>query len=649
MQTMEFRKTLTSAFLLTFTVLTVIPFCLSGNTATPGPAPSEHQALLPLSETPTATPTNIIWPTKTATPTVYRTPTPESPTATPTNTPTPTPPINHPPRVAASQYLVTAGVGQTVEFLVGAEDPDGNGVSVQLFPDDLGRFSEFSRIGPYTTGAYQITGTEELLGDTQIIFRFSDNRLPIQITDLVITLRVERQHFGAAMVAQGYGGSSIVHARTVDSTIDFNGDNQVNVNDRLGIIASWEAMPAAYEAIVGGGTDRDVHLTSGDLDGDGVSELVTTFGPVTRAFTPNSANMFIVRSATGAVPLPPDGGIYRTDEPGSIVNYPTGELTAAVGNFIGSATNNQLALAQGLDGNGVIRLIQYNGNKDYENPQNSWDVVGQLFGTKMPEYNIDSGLALSDEFSGAWSQNANRGVSLAAGDLDGDGKDELIVGQTSSPTSRGTIQVLDFGEPNPLIGNVVFDASYFEYNLFDELESQSDIYKGMRGDGGVNLACGDLNGDGKPELIVSSQGDSSGASGIKNWIAILQPVVQNGRVAGFEIKSGSILGAFSEPSGANPSNAVSLGVGEFSGFAGDGLELIAGTQAILSYHGTQAGITHSPLMSAFSVLSPVFDPDGAVLSVSNLVIANRAEGFSAFQGEYEPLSASVAVAGCAMQ
>ncbi len=86
---------------------------------------------------------------------------------------------------------------------------------------------------------------------------------------------------------------------------------------------------------------------------------------------------------------------------------------------------------------------------------------------------LNNFFAFNDEFRG--------GLSVAAGDLDGDGRDEIIVG-----AGRGggpQVQVFDFW------GTPQFTNGFFAY------------HREFRG--GVNVAAGDLDGDGIDEIITA--------------------------------------------------------------------------------------------------------------------------------------------------
>ncbi len=155
----------------------------------------------------------------------------------------------------------------------------------------------------------------------------------------------------------------------------------------------------------------------------------------------------------------------------SAVNYNGGEVRTAVGDFNGNGSN-EIAVAQGYGGNGVIRIYTYTGQA----APNGWAVVGQFNG-------------LSDN---AQEQNANGGLSLAAGDLDGDGDDELLVGQTNSVTSQTIFHVLNINESYGI-------GTRYSYAGFEPK---------FRGNGGVEMVVADLNGDGQNEIIAASQGNN---------------------------------------------------------------------------------------------------------------------------------------------
>jgi len=94
-----------------------------------------------------------------------------------------------------------------------------------------------------------------------------------------------------------------------------------------------------------------------------------------------------------------------------------------------------------------------------------------------------SGFSVSGFF--AYNEKFLGGVNVAAGDVDGDGKDEIITG--AGATGGPHVRVFDQN------GNLKFHFFAFNKSFL----------------GGVNVAAGDVDGDGKDEIIVSV---ASGAS-----------------------------------------------------------------------------------------------------------------------------------------
>lgn len=117
----------------------------------------------------------------------------------------------------------------------------------------------------------------------------------------------------------------------------------------------------------------------------------------------------------------------------------------------------------------------------------------------------------------AYSKNFRGGVRVAAGDLDGDGKDEIIAGAGDG----GGPQVRTFDYK----GDPVFTPGFFAY--------------GENFRGGVYVASGDLNGDGKDEIITGA--GNGGGPQVRVFTRYGEPTVTNGFFAYGENFRGGVL------------------------------------------------------------------------------------------------------------
>ncbi|MFA6098481.1 MAG: L,D-transpeptidase family protein [Patescibacteria group bacterium] len=124
-----------------------------------------------------------------------------------------------------------------------------------------------------------------------------------------------------------------------------------------------------------------------------------------------------------------------------------------------------------------------------------------------------------------FGQNFNGGGSVAICDLDGNGVDEIVV----SAGIGGGPQVRIFDSK----GSAVFTPGFFAYDV--------------KFHGGVNVACGDLDGDGNAEIVTAPK--SEGSAHIRVFNRYGEPVFTPGffaydrnMKAGFNVAVGDIDG-----------------------------------------------------------------------------------------------------------
>jgi hypothetical protein len=242
---------------------------------------------------------------------------------------------------------------------------------------------------------------------------------------------------------------------------------------------AWNLVPdwASFENQGGG-------IAIADLDGDGKPELL-----VLRVDSPTPG---------------PNRGFYRVGK-GLDAN---GQVTAGWGPWSevprwGSAVDQGTAIAvSDLDGDGKPELIVMH-------------IVHRVPGPNQGQYRVGKTLDRNGQVTGGWgpwidipnwTSLGNQGAGIAIGDLDGDGKPEIIV-----------FQIEDFHSLNPARPNKG------TYRVGKALDA-SGVVTGGWGDWfqvdwfswfnqGAGLALRDLDGNGRPELIVFQIDDPPGENG----------------------------------------------------------------------------------------------------------------------------------------
>lgn len=148
--------------------------------------------------------------------------------------------------------------------------------------------------------------------------------------------------------------------------------------------------------------------------------------------------------------------------------------------------------------------------------------------------------------------NQNHGVFLSAGDVDGDGLDELIAGQSASETSVGAFSILDFNK--------------------DEYEPKRNNFvgfpPGFRGKGNVRVVAADLDGDGTKELVAAADGNGF-------HLCAIQLNVANQSIQRFVRPTNGVVHV--QPlNDWNADDPVYITAGEFDGNPENGEEILFG-------------------------------------------------------------------------
>nr|HPO07303.1 SUMF1/EgtB/PvdO family nonheme iron enzyme [bacterium] len=375
------------------------------------------------------------------------------------------------------------------------------------------------------------------------------------------------------LVAQGHGGKT--HTKTFEWR-----DNDW----RAAVNGAFRAMGDNVVKEMGSPADRSVDMATVDVDGDGVKEIITGFGPGGFTATlPSIIQIFrIPRNNTPSVLIRRHA--FRKDSV-NMVGNPHGSVNVTAGYFM-NRDEPLVITAHGVGGQNIIRAWKYDPNATVDSTRLT--IVGQFVGL--------SGVAATNNSSG--------GTTVAAGDVDGDGLDELIVGQMNGASARTQFSVLKFGtgmQVSDRIGAVAFPPD-------------------QRGLGGVNLAVGDVDGDGKKEIVVVTAGHADGGGYIRafEWKDD-RPVAEGDPVQVFTPEE-------------NPSGGLDVTVGNLDLDSAD--EIIVSTQARIDLNKETGQVTSSfkPPVPLVKVLE--FDNDWKIQTRSTI---------QPFQGDFIPDSGAVNV------
>jgi len=264
-------------------------------------------------------------------------------------------------------------------------------------------------------------------------------------------------------------------------------------------IAQWPAY---------GASSYGVNVTTGDLDGDGSSEIVTgagpgaVYGPHVRAFTPEGeavdglsylaygTHKFGVNVACGDLDGDGRDELVTGAGPGAVFgphvrgwNYDAAAVWPISGvNFFAYGTPRWgVNVAAGdIDGDGFDEIVTGPG-------------PGDIYGPHVRGWNVDGGAVTTITGVNHLAYGTNRkGVRVACGDVDGDGIDEIVTAPGPSPVFGAHIRGWDYdgGSLNEIPG-----IDFFAW------EPSESMY------GATVTAFTDLNNDGRAEMVCGQGPD----------------------------------------------------------------------------------------------------------------------------------------------
>jgi hypothetical protein len=317
-------------------------------------------------------------------------------------------------------------------------------------------------------------------------------------------------------------GSYVIKAVGNDGTVKQQADITINIisNPEIsgGIITSQgtgpknQAWVRTFNTMLDPGlelmafdTEYGANTVSADIDGDGYDEIIVSKGPgpkntaTLRAFSRNGT---LIAEYTAF-----DTKYGLTLSSGDIDGDWKDELIVGMG----PAPQNPAAM----------KILEYNGNGfiDKIMSKTLFDTkygliigAGDIDGDGTPEIITAPGPGPNNPaIVGIWKYmentmtelntftafEGNYGANIAAGDIDGDGIAEVIVGAGPDPKNRAAVKIFK-GNGTPT--GIEFTA--YPYSNKDSDDDKNNKGKGENYRYGVYVAAGDLDGDGIAEIIT---------------------------------------------------------------------------------------------------------------------------------------------------
>jgi len=336
------------------------------------------------------------------------------------------------------------------------------------------------------------------------------------------------------------GYADIAMMQPTDTLYSPNGAGAVHIFSGSNVLSPTAVSMADYRVLSANAIEFSQVSWLSDLDGDGMDELSISV-PTASGLAPMGGQVYLFSSMTLSA---------ATDDL-SVEAADWSLSGTSPGTFLGS----QVSTWTDRDGTGAVELV---GSSADVGGGRIWlwstdttgvmavndatfsveeEVIGSGMGTDMVEVgDLDgdgySELAVSAPYQDAgvvyllkaptddsvevWatllggSTGDDAGVSLSAGDLDGDGISDLVIGAMSEETQAGRVHVV--------AGSAINSGIY-------EIEGLETVSYGgatVYGNAGTSVASGhDVNGDGLDDIVVGGPGDANSIDdGGSTWLVI---------------------------------------------------------------------------------------------------------------------------------
>ncbi len=379
------------------------------------------------------------------------------------------------PGFAAKQDFASAydPVGLGVPGYVTAADINGDGKPDLIVADgdNFGVFINTTIPGSATAtyAARQIFA----IGTTVSIFAMADINGDGKLDVVAVSASQDASHVGQIMLsinttAAGAGSPSFAAPQIFPTgldprsaiSIDINGDGKPDVitanrnANTISVLLNTTVTGAATGSFAAQQTfatgTNPISVTAADINGDGKPDLI------------------VANSSVGTISI-----LLNTTPPGAAVPSFAVQQTFATG------SNPQQIISADINGDGKPDLITVD---------SSGNTVSVLLNNTVPG-SLMASFGIKQSFAAG-----SLPLAIAVADLNGDGKPDLIAANYSYSASGGTISVLR---------NTT--ASGATSASFAALQSSAV------GIGTLSVAVADLNGDGKPDIVVAN-GDNASKS-----------------------------------------------------------------------------------------------------------------------------------------